>query len=69
MIIYGKIQHGQRVVVVKGLGFSFSIYNKAGAIKNETTLAGGACETHVNLYTQHTNTQNAGVKHKFDARA
>lgn len=69
MIIYGKIQHGQRVMVVQGPGFSFNIYDKAGAIKNETPQASGAGKTtSANCYDQH-NAVNAPVKRKIDVRA
>ena len=69
MIIYGKIQHGQRVMVVQGPGFSFNIYDKAGAIKNETPQASGAeNRTALNHYNTH-NTPLSDVNKKIDFRA
>ena len=69
MIIYGKIQHGQRVVVMQGPGFSFNIYDKIGAEKTKNPAGErGKNRTALNCYDQH-NAVNAPVKRKIDVRA
>ena len=67
MIAYGTISRGQKVTIIKGAGFSFTLYERAGAIK--TPQASGAeNRTALNCYNTH-NTPLSDVNKKIDFRA
>lgn len=68
MIAYGTISRGQKVTVIKGAGFSFTLYENTGK-KNKTPQASGVGEAEVKNYVKTYNTMQAGVKRNFDVRA
>ena len=69
MIAYGTIRGGQRVTIIKGAGYSFTIHDNAGVVKNETPQASGAeNRTALNHYNTH-NTPLSDVNKKIDFRA
>lgn len=68
MTIYGAMRNGKKVVIMRdGSGYEYVSY-VTGARKQKTQLANGAGKTSINCYMVH-NTNNAGVKHIFDALA
>ena len=59
MIAYGTISRGQRVTVVRGSGFCFTIHDRTGAIKTKTPQASGARSEALNCYNEHNAAFNA----------
>ena len=68
MIAYGTISRGQRVTVVRGTGYSFTIHDRTGAGETKTPQASGAeNKTALNCYIEHNAAYNA-VNKKIDIR-
>lgn len=68
MSIFGTVKRGQKVVIVRGTGFEFTIHS-AGAGKIKTPVATGAGEAQLKSYTKMSSTAFSGVNHKIDCTA